>query len=732
MGESYTSAASISNDIIRLLFSWLDRPVYNLLGFIYKLFFNVASADIFSNDTIMKFYSRVQLVLGVFMMFHLAMIILKGIMNPDSFTDSKSGIGNLITRICVALFLLTALVPINISSPQNEYEKQINNNGLLFGTLFSLQHRVLLNNTIGRLILGTDSTTDNFVASGSSDELDKAANIFTASILKGFYRINLAPEEERNQIQECVEADDPATIPECRMCSGDDVNNHIDVYKKLDASPDDIISMVNEACDYDCVLCIPGIRYLFGDQRYIFNYSPIISTITGVIFVFILLSFTIDIAVRLIKLAILRLLAPIPIISYIDPKGSKDGAFNSWVKVLTSTYLDLFMRLAIVFFIIFIIQETMVHGIVVNHGTGVLGILTLIIIWIGLFIFAKQAPKFIRQVLGLKDDNFRLFGGISDALGVGAMAAGTVGGAMSGFASKYQGNPENLGKALLGGITGAAGGTANAGKAFFGGKDINAKNIMDTNRKYNSQQYTNAADESTPWGRFKAGAQANLGLKNDYQKMEDKMKYYGAAENAIGRINKAFDGNGDAKVQFNGIKNKLTGAMEDIVDSNGNTLLKAGEKYSLKDYNDILNRVNASGDAKLIEKVDSAKKAAQSARFDMLRTTYKKREDLEAAIASGVGDLTTNDLVVWESAKTIYDVASKYSSEPEFARFTDGSGNVYDFDHSYVDSSGNSVSGWGYVYKHDAGQAGKTADQIKNSDKYAQAKANAQRAQEKK
>ena len=36
-----------------------------------------------------------------------------------------------------------------------------------------------------------------------------------------------------------------------------------------------------------------------------------------------MISFTIDIAVRAIKLAVLRLIAPIPIISRIDPKSSK-------------------------------------------------------------------------------------------------------------------------------------------------------------------------------------------------------------------------------------------------------------------------------------------------------------------------------------------------------------------------------------------------------------------------
>ena len=77
--ESNTEAASVVTDIIRKFLSTIDIPAYALLGLVYELFFNVASADLFSNDTIMKFYGRVQIILGVFMMFHLALTILNGL-----------------------------------------------------------------------------------------------------------------------------------------------------------------------------------------------------------------------------------------------------------------------------------------------------------------------------------------------------------------------------------------------------------------------------------------------------------------------------------------------------------------------------------------------------------------------------------------------------------------------------------------------------------------------------
>ena len=130
MGDSNMEAASVSNDIIRTLFTMLDRPAYWLLGLVYQLFFNVASADLFNNGTIMAFYKRVQLIIGVFMMFQLAVTILKGIMNPDTFTDSKTGAGNLIKRVAISLMLLTVLVPVSIPGAKNEWERQLNNNGL--------------------------------------------------------------------------------------------------------------------------------------------------------------------------------------------------------------------------------------------------------------------------------------------------------------------------------------------------------------------------------------------------------------------------------------------------------------------------------------------------------------------------------------------------------------------------------------------------------------------------
>lgn len=446
--------ANTINDLIRSIFALLDRVAYWVLGFMYEILFNVASADIFSNETIKNFYGRIQLILGVFMIFKLAVTIIQGILNPDTFTDKKSGFGNIISRVITAIVLLAVLTPINIPSARSEYEIQLNNNGLLFGTLYSLQTRILENNTLGRLILGT---TDNATGGPSTDDdtltgadkqaakLKQSANIFTSTVLKGFVRLNVKGKDENGEIL------DDETNPDHRVCEYVDQET-LDVYTAYDASPNEILALINASCETqggffsDILALYPR---LTGKDKYIFAYMPVISTVVAVIFIWILLGEIITIAIRSIKLAVLRLIAPIPIISHIQP--SKDGgAFGAWTKALTSTYLELFLHLAVIYFIIFLIQDMIVNGIVINTGTGVVGIISMIFIWIGMFFFIKQAPKFIMNVLGIKSSGGNL--GLSAIMGGTAMALG--GGGAAGFA--------------LGALNGAENATAafNQGKSF--------------------------------------------------------------------------------------------------------------------------------------------------------------------------------------------------------------------------------------------------------------------------
>lgn len=468
---------------IRMMFMSFDIGIFWLLRFIFELFFNITTFSILDRKMIFDVFSKVQLILGVFMMFQLVMIIIKGIIDPDSVTDSKSGgAGAIVKRIIVSIALLALLVPVNIASPQNEYERQINNNGILFGTLYSLQYRILTNNTLGKLILGDEST--NYTSKQPQTQaLSSFADDFTTTIVKTFYTLNMGEDGKKY------------------VCG-----DGWDKTYQNEKSAFIIIAAGVRQCNENVVT--GATKLVQVGSHYSLSMSYLIGTVAGVILVVVMFMMCFEVAKRVFQLAALQLIAPIPIISYMDPKGSKDGAFSSWVKLLTSTYIELFVRLAVIYFSIAVIQafsnkffnlnnavdyavET-VNGAALNAPALISW--TFIVMCIALFIFAKDAPKFFKQMLGVKDNGKGFFDSFSKAMGLGTAAVGAIGSARTGFrtaaeenAKLHQGSKlnglRNFGSALAAGIGGGYAGV----KAALGDKG-GVASVMDAQRKHRADR----------------------------------------------------------------------------------------------------------------------------------------------------------------------------------------------------------------------------------------------------
>ncbi len=429
---------SIASDLIRSLFAVFDSIAATILAAIYKVFFLVANATIISGDVIKVFYSRIQLILGILMIFKLAMSILNIIINPDVVKDQKQGPGKMVTRIVVALFMLTLVIPINIpNAAENSLNAYINDHGILFGFLYKAQNSILSENILAKLILGTssDRTKDDMDVNNLSD----IGNAMASTILKVFVRINVY--DDTAPACDNASEDEPCSNTVCPA----EVNaSH---YAEDDVSPQTILFHLNDACG--------GLKRLSTQQeRYAFAYTPVIGPIVMIIMAIIITGFTVDIAVRAIKLAVLRLVAPVPIISYINPPKQGGGAFDNWTKSLLSTYVDLFVRLAIVYFGLFLIQIVMNGGLDI-FGSNAQGFtftygIAYIFIFLGILVFMKQAPQFIKDILGIKGKPMgnvglssmmagtaSLIGG-AGLVGAGAAAMGTFGAASEAAA---QGKP---------------------------------------------------------------------------------------------------------------------------------------------------------------------------------------------------------------------------------------------------------------------------------------------------
>ncbi len=375
--------------LIRMIFAVIDQIVYKMITWVYEIFFTIAGVDFLGGDIVRSIYSRVQLILGVFMIFKLAVSILQGIVSPDAVLDKKRGMGTIVTRIIVSLLMLSLIAPMNISNASNEWEQQVNDNGLLFGTLYSLQNRILSNNTIGRLIVGSN-TADEMT---SSQSLSETGNLFSNTVLRTFIGINVK--------------EDSTTM----VCPNMD-SSILEIYNDQTAAPGKLLSIVNIGCDKasgnSSSLFSDVIQEFIGTEQYAFSYYFGVSTIAGVVILVILIGYSVDVAVRVFKLAILRLVAPIPIIAHINisaKEGKGEDAFGSWTRALISTYLDLFIRLAVIYFGLFIVQAICINGFELgnNHtSSAIANAFAGLFIIIGLMFFIKQAPNYIKSVLGIK------------------------------------------------------------------------------------------------------------------------------------------------------------------------------------------------------------------------------------------------------------------------------------------------------------------------------------------
>lgn len=140
--------------------------------------------------------------------------------------------------------------------------------------------------------------------------------------------------------------------------------------------------------------------------KYVIEFDWLLSLLFGVVFLYLMFTYCIQVATRVIQLAYLQLIAPVPILSYIsDP----DGAFQKWLKQCATTFLDLFIRLAIIYFIMAIIDDVIsqfkqASGIIFD-STGIptddhgLLVIVKIFIILGLLMFAEESTRVIKRFI---------------------------------------------------------------------------------------------------------------------------------------------------------------------------------------------------------------------------------------------------------------------------------------------------------------------------------------------
>ena len=114
--------------------------------------------------------------------------------------------------------------------------------------------------------------------------------------------------------------------------------------------------------------------------------------------IYILCNYVLSIGVRVIQLAYLQLIAPIPILFNILPNG--EDKLKKWGKQAFTTYLDLFLRLIIIYLVLFFMTNVFSTDSLFIYSDKATDFMTMvkIVIMLGLMMFAKKAPELIKEL----------------------------------------------------------------------------------------------------------------------------------------------------------------------------------------------------------------------------------------------------------------------------------------------------------------------------------------------
>lgn len=350
------------NAELRKVAGSICNAIYSLISILFDVFYNLANIRILNagyevngiwhDAPITVIYKRVTLLLGIIMVFYVTFQFIKYVLEPDTFSDKEKGGEKLVFKLIIVVVLM-GTVP------------------TIFDKAYDVQRLILNSHLIDKVLIGNaNSNVESFGRNLS-------ANVFSL-----FYYQDVS-------VSEGLICEDNLTCQEI-------VKMNLGGITRAGSMP----------------VITTGLGKKVSDGRYAIHFDAWFAMGVGLFLCYILVLYVIDIGVRVAQLTYLQIIAPIPIIAYLSPK--KDGMFQKWAKQCAITFLDLFIRLFIICFMLLVISNISISSIGesinanVDETTKTWVYIALIL---GLLLFAQKAPKLIQELfpnMGAAMGNFGL------------------------------------------------------------------------------------------------------------------------------------------------------------------------------------------------------------------------------------------------------------------------------------------------------------------------------------
>ena len=343
--------------------------IYRLIYLTFYVFEKLGTARLIEDTQ--QIFSRVSLIIGLFMVFRVTFSFIQYIIDPDAMLDKKKGAGNIIMKIIISIVLLGST-------------------STIFNLAFKANNLLIENQVVGRIIFGSSSSNGrNYDEKYSTPENPTTfGGRLSAEVFSAFYRLNPEASPSLGLQKKCEE-----------WLTEDASHKNASVLKKKITQNKGRLTGYKESPASKCL----NEQDSSGEYIVDFDAGGIIAVVAGLAVLYTIIIFTIQVGVRVIQLAYLQIIAPIPILMYITPKG--DEQLKKWGQQCLTTILDFFLRSAIIYFAIFVIQNIWETGFVgkllsansessSGWETAYVGIIMIIAV----LTFAKKVPNLIKEI----------------------------------------------------------------------------------------------------------------------------------------------------------------------------------------------------------------------------------------------------------------------------------------------------------------------------------------------
>lgn len=353
----------------RTLMFILCDGVYRLIYLTFYISEKLGSARIIEDTQ--GIVNRISLIIGLFMVFRVTFAFVQYIVDPDAMLDKKKGAANIIKKIIISIVLLGST-------------------STLFNLAFKAQDLIIDNQIIGKIIFNSSSSNgyDSDSLYSTPENSSTFGGRLSAEVFSAFYRLNPEASPKDSDQEDCK-----------TWLTNDDGNSGYSKLKEKIAQNKGALSGYKNS---PAAICL---NEQDSSDEYIvdFDAGGFLALAFGIAVLYTIFIFTIQVGVRVIQLAYLQIIAPIPIIMYITPKG--DEQLKKWGQQCSTTFLDFFMRCTIIYFAILVIQniwETGFIGKLLSAGTessnGWETMYVGVIMIIAVLTFAKKVPNLIKEI----------------------------------------------------------------------------------------------------------------------------------------------------------------------------------------------------------------------------------------------------------------------------------------------------------------------------------------------